>query len=243
MRFLLLLLLLPLSASADTISRALTSATCSATVTTGCVTISARTASVSVQLSGTWDAVLVFEGSNDASAWTSLRGWPSSGGVHALDANVNGAWLVDSGGLLYMRVRVASYTSGTINTILSTATARPVLEQVDLNAATLAAIGTVTCGLGQTLRVALGTTATELPPAGADPSRSALTVRNVDLIRNVSCDVDLGGGAVPDCTTPGVGLTLLANGGSARFPTATAVKCVACTAGGAVVEYVEESCR
>lgn len=240
---LLLLLLLPFAANAASISRSLTSSSCVSGNTTGCVTLSSTSASVSVQLAGTWTASVVFEGSNDNASFTMLRGWPTGGGESTTTATTPGTWLVDSGGLLYVRVRAASYTSGDVAVSMSSASARPVLEQVGLRASTLAALGTESCVVGIARRFALGTTSATVPLGGGDPLRSALTVINTDSLRNVSCLVDPGDGTLPDCATPGFGITLLANGGSVRFPTSERILCAACTAGGAIVEYVEESCR
>ena len=102
---------------------------------------------------------------------------------------------------------------------------------------------------GAARRISLGTTAQtvpeNLPDGGYSGSldRTSLLVVNADSLRKISCGTSQDDGGVPDCTVPGFGLTLFANGGTATFQTARPVVCVACTAGGASVEYQEETCR
>lgn len=237
----ILALLLATPSVADTLSKSLTSASCTSTNTTGCIVLASAAASVSVQLSGTWTATIAFEGSNDASTYTSLRAWPVAGGEPISGTINTGAWLVDTGGLRYVRVRVAEYTSGTISATVSDATARPVLVDVGLTGTTLSTLGTAVCTVGVARRVALTTTAEAVPSSGALEGRSAITVINVSSVSLVACEVDQGNGTLPDCSTPGVGLTLYPYGGSVRFPTPAAVLCRSCS-GSATVEYVEESC-
>lgn len=113
---------------------------------------------------------------------------------------------------------------------------------VDLSTTTLGTLGAQTCELGETRRVTVTTTPSLVPSVGMT-NRTAITLINTSNSREVSCRPDPGDGGVPDCASPGFGVTLFNQGGSVKFPVRETkpVRCVAC-AGTAPVEYQEESC-
>lgn len=138
MRLAVLLTLLLSLPAAGQVSGSITSGTCNAG---GCVTISTTLPGVAVQLSGTWVATLAAEGSNDAVTWATLPVWPFGGTTSEASMSTTGAWLIDSFGLYYVRVRATAYTSGTVAVTMQPTTARPVVRTVDAevrNALTLA---------------------------------------------------------------------------------------------------------
>lgn len=114
---------------------------------------------------------------------------------------------------------------------------------VDLSSATLAAMGNVVCTAAESHRFNLTTTPLIIPQDDPIPNRTSWTVINQDSVKKISCRVDPGDGGVPDCATPGFGITVQPNGGTLTFPVRESdiVRCVACTTG-ATVEHTEEAC-
>lgn len=122
---------------------------------------------------------------------------------------------------------------------------------VDLSSATLGALGTTNCTYGEWNRFAVTTTPSLMPPnlndggVGYLSRRTAATIVNIGSVSNIACRPDPGDGGVPNCTVPGVGATLLTNGGSVRIvlnDDATPIYCVACRSAGSTAEVLEESC-
>ena len=115
---------------------------------------------------------------------------------------------------------------------------------VDLSSATLASMGNYVCTSAEAHRLSLTTTPTIIPTTPI-ANRTSWTLINVDTVgtKTVACRVDPGDGGVPDCTTPGFGLTVFPNGGTLTFPVreSDTVRCRACTAT-TTVEHVEEAC-
>lgn len=255
--FVFLLLALPLMGRAATIS----STTCPGT---GCVVTylgNLSATAVSVQVTGTWVGTLAFEGSNDGSNYVPLRGYPVAGGSYASDTSGNGAWTLPAGGLLYVRVRASVWTSGTA-TVMPQPTSSPVAVDivravgstfgevavsgiVDLSSSTLASMGNYVCTAAEAHRLGLTTTPTVVPSEPPITGRTSWTVVNVDTVgtKTIACRVDPGDGGVPDCATPGFGLTVLPNGGSLTLPVreSDTIRCVACTAT-TTIEHTEEAC-
>lgn len=114
---------------------------------------------------------------------------------------------------------------------------------VNLSSATLASMGNYVCSTSESRRLALGTTPVIVPTGAAMLNRTGWTLINQDGNKKVSCRVDPGDGGVPDCATPGFGITVQPNGGVLTLPirASNTVRCVACT-NGAVVEHTEEAC-
>lgn len=121
---------------------------------------------------------------------------------------------------------------------------------VSLTPESIAALGPAPCTQGETQRIAVGSTPLIVPPnlpdggSGALSGRTGILIINADNIQKVSCRADPGDGGVPDCTTPGYGLTLYPNGGSASFSAGELdpIRCVACVGVNIPVEYQEEAC-
>ena len=65
-----------------------------------------------VDISGTFTATLVVEGTTDGSIYRSLAMSPLAGGADVSSVTAPGAWRVNFGGLKAARVRVSAYTSG-----------------------------------------------------------------------------------------------------------------------------------
>jgi hypothetical protein len=255
-----LVVLLPLLSPAATIS----STTCASPSTTGCVTLSftnypSTISAVGTQVTGTWVGTIEFQGSVDGVNYTPLRGYPVGGGAYASSTSANGAWTVLTAGMLYYRARATAWTSGSATVSLHV-TSSPFMPDViravgatfgevqvsgtvDLSSATLASMGNYICAAAESHRLNLTTTPTIIPSEGPIAGRTSWTLVNVDSVKKVSCRVDPGDGGVPDCNTPGFGLTVQPNGGTLTFPVreSDTVRCVACT-NGATVEHTEEAC-
>lgn len=226
----------------------------------GCVTSYVPNSSaVAVQVTGTWAGTLVFEGGNDGTTFTPLRGYPVAGGSYTTSTSSNGAWTVPTGGLAYVRTRASAWTSGSA-VVLPQASTSPVAVDVvravgstfgevqvsgivDLSSATLASMGNYVCAAAESHRLNLTTTPTIVPTGAPIANRTSWTLINQDSVKKVACRVDPGDGGVPDCNTPGFGITVQPNGGVLTFPVRESdiVRCVACT-NGATVEHTEEAC-
>jgi hypothetical protein len=257
-RVVVLLCLLPWLAHAENI----TSATCTPAVTTGCFTRNTvGFSSVFVDVSGTWTGSLVFEvAGNAAGPWHSSRAYtPDGNGAYAVAVTANGSWSVPTFGAPLLRVRAAALSSGSatvtaqassfqiptdiVRAVGATFGEVQVSGTVDLSSATLASMGNYICAAAESHRLNLTTTPTIIPSEGPIAGRTSWTLVNVDSVKKVSCRVDPGDGGVPDCNTPGFGLTVQPNGGTLTFPVreSDTVRCVACT-NGATVEHTEEAC-
>lgn len=259
----LAVLLFSLLSEAATIS----STSCASPNLTGCVTLSlvnfpANTSAVAVQATGTWVGTLEFQGSVDGTNYTTLRGYPVGGGSYASETSANGAWTALTSGLLYFRVRATSWTSGSATVTLNPTAAGVVPDVVravgstfgevqvsgtmDLSSATLASMGNLVCTAAESHRLSLSTTPTIIPSGPPIPGRTSWTLVNVDTVgtKTVACRVDPGDGGVPDCTTPGFGLTVFPNGGTLTFPVRESdiVRCKSCTTA-TTVEHSEEACE
>ena len=118
-----------------------------------------------------------------------------------------------------------------------------------LTPASIAALGPAPCTQGETKRLALTTTPTPVPAnlsdggVGALSGRTDILLVNSDTVQRISCRPDPGDGGLPDCATPGFGLTLFPNGGHASFTARdnVRIRCRTCTGTGSI-EYQEESC-
>ena len=247
----------------------ISSTTCTTLVTTGCVTLDTSSVtnvrSVTFQVSGTWVGTLQFEGSLTGVDYTAIRAYPVGGGTYGSTTSANGFWQVDVAGLVYIRLRATSLSSGTATVLMypTAMTSLPdvvravgptfgavdVTGTVNLGSASLFALGSEICTLAEARRYLLTTTPTILPPnlpdggSGAMENRTRWLVSNIDGTKNVSCRKDPGDGGVPDCAIPGFGLTALANGGGYQVPVrqSDTMRCVACT-NGATIEVTEEAC-
>lgn len=301
-----LLLLFAVLAALPAGAANITSATCTPSNSTGCANLTipspSTTASVTVEVSGTWVATLAFEGSLGGTTFRALVAVPSAGGAYATATTGNGLWQVHTAGSAYVRVRATSYTSGTAVVTMNPSTAPPFTDVVravgsdfgdvgvavaapdgglpvtlgaqrvsveatgpdgdpvavfgsvtaTLTPATIAALGPAPCIQGETRRLPVSGTAIPVPPNLSDGGIGSLANRTDILLVNagtvgtqtVSCRVDPGDGGVPDCATPGFGLTLQSNGGSASFTARDnqRIRCVACVGSNVPIEYQEESC-
>lgn len=214
-RLALLFLLLPAFAVAATI----TSGTCSPSNTTGCANLAvaspSTTASVSVQVTGTWVATLEFEGSLDGVNYRPLLAIPSSGGAYTTYTTSNDIWQVHTSGAPHVRVRASSYTSGTAVVLLSANTAPPFTDVVRAVGGTFGPVqvsGTIDANLTQTTLTALDPPCTfvaapprtSLTTTPADVPATPLTGRTQMLVLNLSSTQEVwccrGAGCTPTST-------------------------------------------
>lgn len=80
----------------------------------GAVTLTIPTsASVALQVSGSWSATLIFEASVDGTTWFTVPVSTLSAGTVTTTTIVNGAFLAGVGGYQGFRVRASAYSSGT----------------------------------------------------------------------------------------------------------------------------------
>lgn len=75
-----------------------------------------------IQVSGTWSATLVFEGTVDGTNWSTLTVRPIGNATTATTASANGIWRAALAGLQKIRVRCSAYTSGTAVVTIRTTT-------------------------------------------------------------------------------------------------------------------------
>lgn len=114
---------------------------------------------------------------------------------------------------------------------------------VGLSAATLASIAGPTCVPSDIIRIAVGATPTLIPVISS--TRTEVTIRNVSVgAISLSCRPDISGlGDLPDCDTPGYGLTINpVESVTFSYRASVAIRCRTCPAGGGVVEHMEVSC-
>lgn len=71
---------------------------------------------VSVQLHGTWNAVVLFEGTNEGTNWTELVAHNCNNQGASSVTRDNGLFVIPLG-FRFFRVRISSYTSGSVNAI------------------------------------------------------------------------------------------------------------------------------
>ena len=84
---------------------------------TGSITSTLRgQAATVITVSGTWVGTLVFEGSVDnfANSTIAMTVWPVAAGAGITSTTANGSWIVMASGLTQFRVRCSAFTSGTI---------------------------------------------------------------------------------------------------------------------------------
>ena len=85
-----------------------------------------NTASVVVQLLGTWSGTVSFEGTaNNGASWVSVQGTPVGGGSGVTSATGDGCWQIPCAGLTSVRARVSSYASGTILATITSSAGSP----------------------------------------------------------------------------------------------------------------------
>jgi hypothetical protein len=263
----LCLLLLPVTATAGSI----TTTTCTASVTTGCVTLdlsaSSSAGSAVATVSGTWAGTLRFEGSTTSTGtYNALRAYPVGGGSYASETSANGAWLVATEGMVYVRARATSLESGTAVVVLQPSS-QPVVPDVvrvvgstfgevavsgtvTLSDTTVSALGPQACTNGRARRLGIGSTPEAVPADlpdggnGAMPGRTMLLLQDPDANHSIACSLDPGDGGVPDCAVPGFGFTLIPRAPHVALPLGDADRllCVACTGSSVALEYLERSC-
>ena len=115
------------------------------------MTLGPNAASASVTLNGTFTATIQFEESADGQTFIAASAAPHPSGALVSSATGTGTWVIPVAGMLVVRARVSSYTSGTVSASLYPSSAPFVVQQtggtttlgnVGLNAGTNA-IGTV----------------------------------------------------------------------------------------------------
>lgn len=76
---------------------------------------------VTVDITGTWVATILFEGTIDGANWVGVSAKASNGTADAtrvITTAANGMWFIEAEGLKQVRVRCSAYTSGTIITAI-----------------------------------------------------------------------------------------------------------------------------
>lgn len=114
---------------------------------------------------------------------------------------------------------------------------------VGLNAATLASIAGPTCVPSDIRRISVSATPTIIPAISA--TRTEVTIRNVSVgAISLSCRPDISGlGDLPDCATPGYGLTIKQSESvTFAFRDSITIRCRTCPAGSGTIEHMEVSC-
>jgi hypothetical protein len=92
---------------------------------TAVLPVSGDIQTVSVQLSGTWVATIIFEATFDAgTTWFTLAAvtLPAPGGSPVSSVTANGQWALQVAGLSAIRVRASAFTSGTATVTFLTGT-------------------------------------------------------------------------------------------------------------------------
>jgi adhesin/invasin len=115
----LALLGIALPAHAQQITQNLSSASCPGTAPNfGCVVLGVTGVGTSaVQVTGTWSGTLTFEGSNDGVNFSS----PTSPAWPATTTTSNGIWQLGVSGMIQLRVRFSSYSSGIARVVIASA--------------------------------------------------------------------------------------------------------------------------
>lgn len=123
---------------------------------------------------------------------------------------------------------------------------------VGLSGSTLTSLNaSLSCTHERARRVGIGGTATPIPPNLADGGSGAMPGRTMMFVQNnnggshdVVCGMDPGDGGVPDCSTPGYGITLFPRARYIELPIRATDKllCVACSGSNVPVEYLERAC-
>lgn len=119
----------------------------SGTIAANNTSIQANTAgssSVIFNVTGTWVATAVFEGTTDGTNWITLNPILQSTSAIISSITANGTVLVDCGGYNLVRIRTSAYTSGTLAVAWDASVGSQVTQVFNNNAATLQA--TVTQG-------------------------------------------------------------------------------------------------
>lgn len=223
---LFLLLALPLSGRAATIS----STTCPGS---GCVTTylgNIPATAVSVQVSGAWVGTIVFEGSNDGSSYIDLRGYPVAGGAFVTSTAGNGAWTLPAGGLLYVRVRASAWTSGSATVLPQPTSSTVVADVVRAVGSTFGEVSVTTATDGG-LPVTLGSqrVSVEATGPGGDPvaifgsTTTTLTPETVAALGPAPCTLRAGDWVTVSSASATPVPPDLSDGGIGAFPGRTAM--------------------
>src|ERR1700690_289635 len=117
-----LLLALPIRAQTQSVTASLTAQSTDCTDAGACLVLNlpSNAASALIQLSGTWSATVQFEATaNNGATWVSVNGAPVGGSSNATSSTGNGAWRVTASGFNSVRVRVSTYSSGTIVAVIT----------------------------------------------------------------------------------------------------------------------------
>ena len=119
-------------------------------------------ASSVIQLSGTWSATVQFEASNGpgpAAPFTPIAGVPIGGTTAVTSATATGAWRFNVSSVNLIRVRVSSYSSGTVGASLTASNANSTIPggggTGGSGVTSITGDGTVECGVGATGAVTL----------------------------------------------------------------------------------------
>jgi hypothetical protein len=243
-----LALLFSLSSSAATIS----SSTCPGT---GCsLSYVPDTPAVSLNATGTWLGTVAVELSADAVTFRTARAYPVGGGTYTDALTANGSWLVPTEGLVYLRLRATSWTSGTATVTLRHSSALPAVDvvrvvgptfgevavsgTVDLGTASLSSLVAPECSLPSAPPVVALTTTTQDVPAVPLAGRTQALVINHSSVQRVWCCIGTG------CTPTSTAAYVLAPGGGSRVLTVRDSVPIRCRAavGTADVGVEESSC-
>lgn len=114
---------------------------------------------------------------------------------------------------------------------------------VGLNAFSLASIAGPTCVPSDIRRIAVTATPIVIPVISA--SRTEVTIHNVSNgAISLSCRPDISGlGDLPDCATPGYGITISrASSVTFAFRSSVTIRCRTCPNGNGTIEHLEVSC-
>lgn len=260
---LLLLLALPLSGRAATIS----STTCPGS---GCVVTylgNLTATAVSVQVSGTWVGTLAFESSDDNITYSVLRGWRTDEqGTYSTTTTSNGRYYVPSLGALYVRVRATAWVSGSA-TVTPQPTAAPlpvdlvrvvgstfgdvaVSGIVDLGASSLSALAPERTRRDWRGMPVDGGVPTQVPyalPDGGMPplaNRTEVSISYASSGGTARCGCPEAGDPLPSCTaTPGLYAGTTMNAGKtvtwSELKPGTACYCVGCGLTGTDTRQIE----
>lgn len=113
---------------------------------------------------------------------------------------------------------------------------------VSLSGASLNSVAGPNCAPSELKRMAVTATPVAVPVLSA--GRTEVLLHNVTTsTASLSCRPDPGDGGVPDCATPGYGLTIYpTDTATFRFRNTVTIRCRTCPSGDGILEHMDMTC-